>query len=221
MYNEILFFISLITAFTAVVMAYRYFGKEGLIAWIAIATVLANILVTKQIRLFGLDATLGNIMFASIYLCTDILSETAGIKESRRAVNIGLFSAILFVATANIAVMFHPNELDIIQAPMKELFAMSARTTIASVAFFYMANVADIHLFEKLKKRYPKALWLRNNVSTILCNCTENFLFIIAAFMGILTLKDCILIAVSTSAIETVVAVCDTPFLYWAKRWNS
>lgn len=218
MYNEILFFMSLIAAFTAVVMAHRYFGKEGLTAWISVATVLANIVVTKQVTLFGMDATLGNIMFASIYLCTDILSETAGIQESRKAVNIGFFSAVLFIATAKIAVLFKPNALDIIQAPMKALFSMSARTTVASVAFFYLANMADIYMFDKLKAKFPKALWLRNNISTIICNCTENFLFTIAAFYGIMPLRECALVALSTSVIEALVAVCDTPFLYWAKR---
>ncbi|MDO5549411.1 MAG: queuosine precursor transporter [Eubacteriales bacterium] len=218
MNNEVLFFVSLIAAFTAVVMAHKFFGKEGLFAWIAVATILANILVTKQIRLFGLDATMGNIMFASIYLCTDILSEIQGIQQSKKAIRIGLCAALLFVAVSQSAILFQPNKMDIISEPMAELFAMSARTTIASVTMFYLANLADIYLFERLKQKYPDALWLRNNVSTILCNCAENFLFIIAAFIGTYSLADCIVIAATTSVIEMIVAVCDTPFLYAARK---
>lgn len=216
--NEILFFVSLIAAFTAVVMAQRYFGRDGLIAWIAIATVLANILVTKQIRLFGLDVTLGNILFASTYLCTDILSEQEGIRESRNAIRIGLCSALLYIAVSQVAILFQPNELDVIHNSMQDLFTLSARTTLASVTFFYLANLADIYLFEALRRKYPDALWLRNNVSTIVCNCTENFLFIIAALWGICSLHDCVSIAAATCVVEIIIAVCDTPFLYWARR---
>lgn len=218
MNNEILFFGSLIAAFTAVVMAHKFFGKEGLFAWIAVATILANILVTKQVRLFGLDVTMGNIMFASTYLCTDILSETHGIKQSKKAIRIGLCAALLFVAVSQVTILFQPNDLDIISGSMTALFTMSARTTLASVTMFYLANLADIYLFDRLKRKYPDKLWLRNNVSTILCNCAENFLFIISAFIGTYSLADCIVIAATTSVIEMIVAVCDTPFLYTARK---
>lgn len=62
-----------------------------------------------------------------------------------------------------------------------------------------------------------KALWLRNNLSTIVCNCLENFGFIGLAFWGIYDVKTIMTIAISTSIIEMCVAVLDTPFLYMAK----
>lgn len=216
--NELLFFLSLIAAFSAVVGAARYFREHGLIAWIAVATVLANVLVPKQITLFGLNVTMGNIMFASTYLCTDILSELYGIEKSKKAVQIGLISALLYVAVTQVAVLFRANELDIIRGSMEELFTMSARVTIASVTMFFLANLADIYLFDALKRKFPNALWLRNNVSTIICNCTENFFFTIAALYGIYSMQDCISIAAATCAVEMIIAVCDTPFLYMAKR---
>jgi uncharacterized PurR-regulated membrane protein YhhQ (DUF165 family) len=55
-------------------------------------------------------------------------------------------------------------------------------------------------------------------VATILCNCLENFGFIGLAFAGIYDFGTIITIAVSTSIIEAIVAVCDTPFLYAARR---
>ena len=85
-----------------------------------------------------------------------------------------------------------------------------------------LANLADIWLFNRLKTATNgKHLWLRNNVATIVCNGGENFLFILLAFLGIYTFGECLVIALSTTIIEIVVAVCDTPFLYLAKRWRS
>lgn len=77
-------------------------------------------------------------------------------------------------------------------------------------------------LLDKLRnKTQGKALWLRNNVSTILCNCVENFGFIGLAFAGIYDIETILTIAASTSIIEALVAVLDTPFLYLAKRSDS
>lgn len=43
MKNEILLIITLFVEYSLVVIAYKYFGKVGLYAWMALATVLANI----------------------------------------------------------------------------------------------------------------------------------------------------------------------------------
>lgn len=83
---------------------------------------------------------------------------------------------------------------------------------------FFLANMADIYLFEALKKQFPNALWLRNNVASIVCNCSENFLFVLAAFYGIYSFSDCMSIAAATSIIEAIIAVCDTPFVYAARK---
>ncbi len=49
-------------------LCYRLFGKKGLYAWIGVATVLANIQVTKTIDLLGITTTLGNTMYVSMYM---------------------------------------------------------------------------------------------------------------------------------------------------------
>ena len=79
--------------------------------------------------------------------------------------------------------------------------------------------MADIYLYDKIKvKTEGRMLWLRNNVATILCNCLENFGFIFFAFVGIYDINTIISIAISTSVIEMVAAVIDTPFLYLSKK---
>ncbi len=70
MYNEILGLVTFIATFVLMVLMYRFFGKQGLIAWVAIGTIIANIQVIKTVEIFGISATLGNVMFASIYLAT-------------------------------------------------------------------------------------------------------------------------------------------------------
>ena len=76
----------------------------------------------------------------------------------------------------------------------------------------------DIYIYNKLKDKFPNHLWLRNNVSTILCNCLENYFFNTLAFIGIFSMSVIISIATTTTIIEIVISVCDTPFLYLSKK---
>ena len=81
--------------------------------------------------------------------------------------------------------------------------------------------MADIYLYNKIKEKYPNKLWLRNNISTILCNCLENYFFNTLAFIGIFSMNVIISIATTTTIIEIVIALCDTPFLYLSKKLKS
>lgn len=216
--NEILFFASIALCFFGVVLCAKFFKRDGLYVWIAIATVLANICVSKQIKLFGLDVTLGNVMFASIFLATDIMNELYGYEESKKAVNAGLMSALLYVAVTQYILRFVPSDFDTVSPSMNVLFAFTARTMLASVFMFFIANKVDVWMYQKIKDRIPNHMWLRNNVSTIVCNCAENFFFTFLALYGVFGFSDCIMISISTSIVEAIVGICDTPFLYLAKR---
>ena len=60
----------------------------------------------------------------------------------------------------------------------------------------------------------PKKLWIRNNISTIVCNCLENFIFSTMAFIGIFPINTIFEIALVASILEIIIAILDTPFLY-------
>ena len=83
MSNEILFIASVLIYLGSVVLLYKLFGKNGLFAFAIFGTLLGNIAVCKCIDLFGLSATSGNVLYASTFLVTDILSERYGKKAGR------------------------------------------------------------------------------------------------------------------------------------------
>ena len=217
--NELLLFIEIIVIFSIILLAKRLFGKNGLFLWIGIASVLANLQVVKCIDVFGISATLGNVLFASNFLATDILSECYGKESAKKGVHIGLFSVIVYLIITQLTLLYIPNEFDTAQDAMSVLFNLSLRVSIASLTMFYIANLADVYLYNKLHKKFKgKKMWLRNNISTISCNCLENFGFTFLAFMGLYPLSELLVIAFSTCVIEIGIALCDTPFLYLAKK---
>lgn len=215
--NIVLGIISIIATFSIVVCMEKMFKKEGLYVWISIATIMANILVCKSIDILGLTASLGNVMFASIFLATDILSEKYDVKDSRKAVMLAIVSQIIFILATTLAVSYIPSKTDVSHESMKTLFSINVRVSISSIVMFGASNMLDIYLFEKLKKKFPKRLWLRNNISTIISNCLENYFFVFFAFVGIYDYSTILSIATTTSILEIIIAICDTPFMYISK----
>ena len=217
--NTVLFFVTIVVTFGGLVLLSRLFGKEGIFAWLGLAVVIANILVCKCVDLFGLSATLGNVMFGSVFLATDILTERYGVKTARKAVWVGVTAEILSLIVFQTALAFNPNELDIVQGSMQNLFALYPRTTVASITMFILSNQLDIFLFDKIKqKTNGKYLWLRNNVATCVSQCVENYLFYVIAFYGVYSMKDIGIMTLTCCIIEIIVAVCDTPFIYLAVK---
>lgn len=106
MYNEILGLVTFIATFVLMVLMYRFFGKQGLIAWVAIGTIIANIQVIKTVEIFGISATLGNVMFASIYLATDILNDIYGRRVAKRAVWLGFSSTLIMIIVMQLSLHF-------------------------------------------------------------------------------------------------------------------
>lgn len=219
--NNLILFAEIVIVFGSLLLCYKLFSKTGVIAWVGLATVLANIITAKNAEVFGLSTAIGSVMFASTFLATDILTEYHSVRDAKTAVCVGLFADVVLIVSTQIALLYAPSEFDYADGAMRTLFSLNLRISLASMVMYFVANIADVYLFAKLKEKSKgKRLWLRNNVSTILCNCAENFGFITLAFIGIYDWETILTIAISTSIIEAIVAVCDTPFLYVAGMIN-
>jgi len=149
--NELLLIIEIISTFSLILVAKKLFGKTGLYAWIAIASILANIQVAKSVNMFGLETSLGNVLFASTFLVTDILSENYGKKTARKGVYIGLSSVIIYLIVTQISLLYEANSIDVASDAMNMLFGLSPRICLSSVFMYFIANMADVWLFDKLK----------------------------------------------------------------------
>lgn len=216
--NEMIFLLEVLCVFGGLVLVNRFLKREGVIAWVGIATVLANIITAKNASIFGLSTAIGTVMFASTFLATDILTENYGREYAKKAVVIGLVSSAVLIVSTQIALAYTPSPIDYANDAMILLFGLNLRISLASMLMYFIANIADIAVFEKIRdKTGGKLLWLRNNVATILCNCLENFGFMFLAFYGVYDLPTIFEIAVSTSIIEMIAALLDTPFLYLSR----
>ena len=222
MNNVIVLAVEVVVTFSLLLLVKKLFGRVGVMAWLPIATILANVITAKNASIGGLNVAIGTVMFASTFLATDILSECYSKEDAKKAVYLGLFSNVLLIIATQIALLYVPSEIDYAHPAMETLFSLNLRISISSAVMYFVSNMADIYLFNKIKiKTNSKQLWLRNNIATILCNCLENFGFIFFAFVGIYDIPTILSIALSTSVVEMAVALLDTPFLYLSRRITS
>ena len=216
--NLVIGILSAIVCFGMVVLIEKLFKKEGLYVWVALAVIVANIMACKQIDLLGHAVSLGSVAFASSFLATDILTIKYDKKSAQKAVILGLVSIVMFNILMQITIAYKPNELDFVNDSVKNLFNVGGRVSCASIIMYFVSNMADVYLFDKLRNKFPDKLWLSNNVATIVCNVTENVLFGLLAFAGIFPVITILQMTVVGSIIEVVLALADTPFLYLSKK---
>ena len=61
--NEATWLFYVVINFSVILLAYRKWGRVGLLAFTPISIILANVQVSKLVILFGVETTLGNIKF--------------------------------------------------------------------------------------------------------------------------------------------------------------
>lgn len=223
--NELILIASVVIIYGSVIVAYRLFGKNGLFAFSAIATVLANIEVLILVDAFGMEQTLGNVMFASTYLVTDILSENESKKDASRAVYIGIFASVAMLIFTGMWQLYTPSESDFAMPAIRQIFSTTPRLVIASMLGYVVSQRFDVWLYHAwwdfTSKRFGdsrKFLWLRNNGSTLISQLINTVLFTSVAFWGMYDTRTFVEIMISSYVIYIFTSLLDTPIVYIARR---
>jgi len=221
MTNEILLIVSLFVYFGLTILWYKIFGREGIYCFTVIATIAANIEVLVLVNAFGMDMTLGNVLFATTFTCTEILSEMEGKQYAKRAVWIGIATTVVFILITQSWFLFIPAESDIVYDAMRIVFKNSPRVMISSLIVYAICQFVEVHVYSfiwKLQKKSEKYLWVRSNVATLVAQIVNTVLFTIFAFMGVYDLRTLGQIMLTSYFIFIVTSLFDTPALYFA-RW--
>ncbi|MDZ5473178.1 queuosine precursor transporter [Bacillus sp. 31A1R] len=220
MFNEWFGLIFVLINFLFVLAFYRLFGKTGLFVWIGFSTVLANLQVVKTIEIFGLTATLGNAMYGTAFLVTDILNEKYGKDEAKKAVWIGFLTLTAMTIIMQMVLLFKPHEIDIAHDSLNTIFSLLPRIALGSLLAYLVSQFTDVYIFSYLKNKFPKdnQFWIRNNGSTLISQLLDTLVFTTIAFIGVYPIQDVWQIFLTTYFLKALIAVLDTPFGYIAKR---
>jgi uncharacterized integral membrane protein (TIGR00697 family) len=94
--------------------------------------------------------------------------------------------------------------------------SFAGRVTVASLLSYMVSQTFDVWAFHHIKARTGEAkLWLRNNGSTVASQLLDTAIFYGIAFFGIIPTAQLIQLILATYILKIVIALIDTPFVYF------
>jgi uncharacterized integral membrane protein (TIGR00697 family) len=219
LFNHLLWFGFLIADLALATLIYRLFGKFGLYAIIIASVIAANIQVLKTVQLFGMVATLGNILYGSIFFATDILNEVYGKRAARRGVWLGFVGMVLVTLWMQVGLRFIPDASDFAQDSLSTIFGLLPRIAAGSMIAYLLSQHYDVFAFNFWKRKTKgRFLWLRNNASTLVSQAIDTLIFTTIALWGVFDTRTWLQILATTYLLKPIVALIDTPFIYLARK---
>ncbi len=220
----IIWFSQFLVVYGAIIFLFYKYKRDGLLLWAVLSVVLANIQVVKLVSLFGLDATLGNVLYVSSFFVTDAISEFYGKEEAKKTMYVSLFASVMYLICGQFAVAFEPLAFDTQgHDALSVIFQFSPRIVVASFICYWFSQTVDINVYHHMtEKNY--SLWIKNLWSTLVSQLADSFLFVFIAFWGAFdgTLSEqfpiIMQIGLSTYLIKSLVNIVDIPFLYLLRR---
>lgn len=228
MRNEIILITTLVMLYSMTVIFYRIWGAQGLYCFTVVATISANIEVLILVSAFGMQQTLGNVLFASTFLITDILSELEGKEKAKRAVTLGIATSVVFLFISQSWLLYVPSENDWVSPAIRAVFSNTPRLLISSLVVYSIVQFFDVWLYHLIWKKTEERckdskrfLWLRNNAATMTSQLINSILYTFAAFYGIYEVGVLFSIIQSSFIIFIFTSLLDTPAVYIARKMKS
>ncbi len=223
-HQDLLWILIVSVDLSVTLLLYRLFGKMGLYAVVILNIMLSNFQGPKLTVIFGMETSLGVILYSGIYFATDLLSEKYGKKEGQRAVLLGFAASIIMVVMIYASLMFLPSETKnakIVHDAIATIFDFTPLFVFGSLLAYLITQSFDVWIFHYIKeKTQGRHLWLRNNVSTISSQALDTLLYTTIVWGPIVGIGHAIYLGFTKYVFKVVIALLDTIFIYWARDWD-
>lgn len=190
--------------------------------------IIANILGGKisYFNIFGLsiEFSVGLLGYPVAFLITDVIAEVKGRKVAKEFVFAGVASLVFILAIIALAVVLpYADRSWVAQGQFEAVFKSGMRMLIASIIAFFISQMHDVFAFEYIKKKTKgKFLWIRNNLSTMVSQGIDTFVFMFLAFYMATpdhTAGYVVALALPYYGLKILLSAIDTPFVYLGVRW--
>lgn len=227
-HQEILWFTTIAVDLGFAILLFRLFGRQGLYASIVISLLLANLQGPKLTEIFGLQTSMGVILYSSIYFATDLLSERYGKAEATRAVMIGFVVSVAIIVMISLSLLYLPSAApdtaafaQSVHEATATLFSFTPRFVFGSLLAYLISQRFDVWVFHVIKeKTQGRHLWLRNNVSTMLSQAIDTVIYGVVVWWGVVEFEVAMQLALAKYFFKLIIAAVDTPFIYLARDWD-
>ena len=176
--------------------------------------VTANVVAVKIIGVGGLFVPAGVLAYSITFPLADVITEVWGRHKARVVINAGIVTQTLVWVLVLVAIELPPAPFWEQQVAYSTILGQSNRIIVGSLIAYYASQHVDVWIFALLRRTMQgRALWLRNNVSTIAAQTLDTVLFIGIAFYGKPGYPIGTMI-LTQLLVKYAIALADTPFVY-------
>jgi uncharacterized integral membrane protein (TIGR00697 family) len=185
-----------------------------------------------HLNIFGFvmdfNLTAGVVIWPVVFITTDLINEYYG----KPGVKMISYLTVILIAYAFVVLFFavklppaqwwvdanskdpHGNSFNINYA-FGQIFGQGQRIIIASIIAFFLGQLVDVFVFQKLKHiTGEKYLWLRATGSTLVSQFIDSFVVLYIAFSGIFTVGQINAIGMTNYIYKFCIAILLTPVIY-------
>ncbi len=145
----------------------------------------ANVIAVKLVDVFGFVMPAGTVIFPLSYIFGDILTEVYGYRQARRAIWLGFFCNLIFVAAVWVAQEIPPAAFWSGQTAYEQILGYTPRLLAASFLAYLVGEFANSFVLAKMKiATHGRWLWTRTIGSTLVGEGLDSLVFITLAFFG-------------------------------------
>jgi hypothetical protein len=166
--------------------------------------------------LFGSHLSAAVFSFPIVFLTTDVIGEVYGKRVAKFFVLAGFISTAVFIAFSflSLAVPWSPDGAWAKEG-YNQIFGISIRIAIASLAAFLIAEYQDVLSFFFFRDRLKiKFFWLRSMLSNLWSQFLDTTIFMVIAFLGIYSTGTLISIIISWWLYKVLMGALYTPLSY-------
>ena len=147
----------------------------------------ANILIVKQISIFGLMLPAAIIIFPVSYIFGDVLTEVYGYGQARRVIWLGFFCNLLLVAAIWLVGILPAAPIFEAQPAYDRILGGTPRFLMASFTAYLCGEFVNSYVLARMKVMTKgKWLWTRTIGSTILGEGVDSIIVLSIGFWGVL-----------------------------------
>ncbi|MFA6255046.1 MAG: queuosine precursor transporter [Patescibacteria group bacterium] len=169
--------------------------------------------------IFGTHLSAAIFAFPIVFLMTDVIGEVYGKTLARLFVKMGFFSTLFFLGLNWLSNVMPASPDFFMLQSYNEIFGLSFRFALASLAAFVVGEYQDVFSFFFLKAKLGgKHFWLRSNLSNLWGQLIDSVIWSLIAFLGVYSLKMIVMIIIPWWLFKVGMGIIYTPLSYLGIR---
>lgn len=189
---------------------------------VALAVYLTSLFAANTLGLkimpfiFGTHLSVAVFSFPVVFLMTDVVGEVYGKKVAKFFVLAGFVSTALFTlySLLSIVLPWSPDGTWVKEG-YNQVFGISVRIAIASLAAFLIAEYQDVLTFFYFKSKFgSKYFWFRSTLSNLWSQFLDTVIFSVVAFAGVYSYSVLLSMILTWWLYKVVMGFLYTPLAY-------